>query len=270
MQSDPSIAHLLYAWDALVSESVKPLVGRLDFKDNRIESMTIDLAIIPARAGSVGLTGKNIADLGGAPLIAWTVRAALASGCFKRVIVSTDGPEIAEAARAAGAQVPFMRPAKLATSHARSNDVILHALGAMESAQTFAMMQPTSPFRAARHIVEAVRQFDASPSNPALISVAKGKPAAWLFSRTEDGRLQALQGRDGAAVYRRQDAQATFAPNGAIYLCQADVFRARNTLFPEGLIGYPMGEIDSLDIDDAEDMALARAIVAADLRRMDP
>lgn len=233
----------------------------------------IDIALIPARAGSVSLPGKNIADLGGQPLIAWTVRAALASNCFKRVIISTDGHEIAAAARAAGAEVPFMRPADLATSQARSNDVIRHALEATGTNGSFALIQPTSPFRAAAHIREAVQMFLAGKGSKALISVAKGKPAAWLFSQTAEGQLHPIQNTESAScaiVYRRQDAQPTFAPNGAVYLCQTQVFSARDTLFPKELLGYPMGEIDSLDIDEPEDLALARAIVAANLRGIDP
>ena len=134
----------------------------------------LDLAIITARAGSVGLPGKNVAELGGVPLIAWTVRAAMASRCFRRVIVSTDGPAIMSAARAAGAEVPFVRPAELATSAARSSDVVLHALSATKTTGAFALLQPTSPFRSAEHIRQAVRIYDGTPSPASCLR-------AWLL-----------------------------------------------------------------------------------------
>ena len=232
--------------------------------------MKIDLAIIPARAGSIGVPGKNIAELGGVPLIAWTVRAALASNCFRRVIVSTDGRDIIEAAKAAGAEVPFVRPRELATSHARSIDVIHHALSATQTTGSFALMQPTSPFRGAHHIQGSVEMFrGTADAAKALISVSRGAPAAWLFNQTTRGELRPLRVPEHAAIHRRQDGEPTFAPNGAIYLCQTESFHAHNSLFPQGLLSYPMGVIDSLDIDDPEDLALARAIVAADLRRID-
>lgn len=227
----------------------------------------LDLAIITARAGSVGLPGKNVAELGGVPLIAWTVRAAMASRCFRRVIVSTDGPAIMSAARAAGAEVPFVRPAELATSAARSSDVVLHALSATKTTGAFALLQPTSPFRSAEHIRQAVRIYDGTPS-PAVVSVGKGKPAAWQFTTDETGRLQPLA-RAVPAVSRRQDAEPLLAPNGALYLCDAKTFRDQGTLFPDGVAGYLMGHIDSLDIDEEEDLALARAIVDARLRVID-
>jgi CMP-N,N'-diacetyllegionaminic acid synthase len=227
----------------------------------------IDLAIIPARAGSVGLPGKNVAELGGVPLIGWTVRAAIASAMFKTVLVSTDGADIARAAGNWGAQVPFVRPSELATADARSVDVISHALDATQTNGTFALLQPTSPFRSSHHLRQAVAMFEDNAKN-AVVSVSKGKPSAWLFSRSEAGILSRLTSPQ-ALVHRRQDSEATFAPNGAIYLCTRSQFEQEQGLFPLGVLGFVMDEIDSLDIDDAEDLALARAVAEAGLRKID-
>jgi len=227
----------------------------------------IDLALITARAGSKGVPGKNIADLGGVPLIAWTIRAALASGLFGRVIVSTDGAEIAAAAQAAGAEVPFLRPAHLATAQARSVNVVRHALDATDTQGRFALLQPTSPFRNAHHLREAAARLDAGPGG-SLVSVVKGKPLPWQFSMDADGRMTRVA-VDGDAVHRRQDATPLHTPNGALYLCHADRFRADETLFFDDTLGYAMSQIDSLDIDDPEDLELARAVVGQGLRRID-
>lgn len=227
----------------------------------------IDLALIAARAGSEGVPGKNIADLGGVPLIAWTIRAALASGLFERVIVSTDAAGIAAAALAAGAEVPFLRPAHLATSEARSVDVVRHALDATGTQGRFALLQPTSPFRNAGHLREAAARFDASPA-ASLVSVVKGKPLPWQFSMDAEGRMTRVAA-DAGLVHRRQNAAPLHTPNGALYLCHADRFRADETLFFNDTRGYAMSQIDSLDIDDPEDLALARAVVGQGLRRID-
>lgn len=223
----------------------------------------IEIAIIAARAGSVGLPKKNILPLDGRPLIAWTVQAAIGSGCFDRVIVSTDGTDIATAARAAGAEVPFMRPAELASSVTPSVDVLRHALNATGNPRTFALLQPTSPFRTALHIRRAVELLDES-SAKALVSVSTSKPLSWHFSMDATGFLRPAL--DNQMHTRRQDETGHFTPNGAIYLCHSDVFIERGTLFQPETLGFEIGKLDSLDIDDIEDFMLAEAIVASGLR----
>lgn len=109
-------------------------------------------AIIPARGGSRGVPRKNIRPLGGLPLVAYTIRAALASACFSRILVSTEDAEIAEVSRMHGADVPFMRPAGLGTDGSDINDAILDLLDRIEDRegkrpQAWAVLYPTSPFR---------------------------------------------------------------------------------------------------------------------------
>lgn len=226
----------------------------------------IDLAIIPARGGSVGIPGKNIKPLGGRPLIDWTITAARASGRFKRVIVSTDDEEIAAVARQCGAEVPFMRPAELATGEARSADVVKHALGLLGSVETFGLFQPTSPFRSARHLKEATHRFLASLA-PSLVSVTPSKPLEWSFHLGQDLRL--IPAAPEKWADRRQDALRVFVPNGAIYLCRRSAFDIKRSVYFDETIGYEMDRLDSLDIDDPEDLELARAIVDRGLRVID-
>lgn len=227
----------------------------------------IDLAIIPARGGSVGLPGKNIRPLGGYPLIAWTIRAAIRSGCFSRVVVSTDSEEIAAAAVEAGAEVPFLRPAHLSVGSARSADVVRHALQWHGSARRFALMQPTSPFRSAAHIKNAATLLAASGGS-SLISVCAGKPLQWSYHLADDLRM--VPATPVGWVDRRQDAQPVFGPNGAIYICGSAEFLAVDTLFLDNTIGFEMDRLDSLDIDDLADFELASAVVDQGLRAIDP
>jgi len=106
------------------------------------------LALVPARGGSKGLPGKNIADLGGRPLIAWSIAAALECTAIDRVVVSTDDDAIAAAAQACGAEVPFMRPASLAADDTPSHDVVCHALDTLDDdIGIVVLLQPTSPLR---------------------------------------------------------------------------------------------------------------------------
>lgn len=227
----------------------------------------LDLALIPARGGSVGLPGKNIKPLGGVPLIGWTIAAALVSGCFKRVVVSTDDEEIAAAARASGAEVPFMRPDELASSTAGSLEVVEHALSTLEVGGPFALLQPTSPFRSARHIRSAAQQFTQGSAD-ALVAVSAGKPLAWSYQMDSQGKLSpALVGEQ--APSRRQDAAEVVQPNGAMYITSPQALRDSRGFIPPQTKGFVMGKIDSLDIDDAEDFAFAEALVAAGKRAID-
>ncbi|MCP5086155.1 MAG: acylneuraminate cytidylyltransferase family protein [Rhodobacteraceae bacterium] len=222
------------------------------------------VAIIPARGGSKGLPGKNVQKLGGYPLIAWTVFSALRSELFDDVIVSTDCEEIAEAARVAGASVPFLRPAKLASDVAVTAEVMMHALEALTVPDTdwFALLQPTSPFRNSHHIRSALGMLGGDTSS--VISVTEDKPLSWAFEMSGDATL--LRALPGAVATRRQNEASVVRPNGAIYVQRVGDFRRDPVFFYPDTKGYRMSKIDSIDIDDAEDFALAEAVVACGLR----
>lgn len=222
-----------------------------------------ELAIIPARGGSKGLPGKNTRPLCGRPMIAWTIDAALKSGCFKRVVVSTDDPQIAHEARIAGAEVPFMRPEELATDTATSMDVVLHALSHFDFPGNFALLQPTSPLRDEWHIKEAIGEFFDSGSG-ALISVTISKPVSWLMELDSERKLHRLL-RDEIAP-RRQASIVSYVPNGAMYLFDTLEFLNEKKFIPEGSAAYEMSSIDSLDIDTLEDFQLVEAIIKAGMR----
>ena len=221
------------------------------------------IALIPARGGSKGLPGKNILPLGGMPLIGWTIAAARQSGLFDRIVVSTDDEPTALAARECGAETPFLRPARFATDYATSDEVIAHALSALGTQRRFALLQPTSPFRTAKHIRDAAALLGATRAQMVL-SVTAAKPLSWMLAMDGSGALSPAS--PAVAASRRQEGGTYALPNGAIYLTTAEAFAQAGELPRDGRAGLPMGVIDSLDIDTAEDFALAEAVVAAGLR----
>lgn len=219
-----------------------------------------ELALIPARGGSKGLPGKNLRPLGGIPLIAWTIRAALKADVFDKIVVSTDDLDIAKIAEEAGALVPFLRPAALANDTATSDAVVAHALEKLGVVGNFALLQPTSPFRSDRDIREAARLFKHSEA-VMVLGVGTAKPIEWLLVEGLDGFLRpALAQSDTTS--RRQDALIPLMPNGSLYMTSAVAFRANGRLPSERRLGYRMSAVHSLDIDDIDDFRLAEALIS--------
>lgn len=223
------------------------------------------LALITARGGSKGLPGKNIRLLAGRPLIAWTVDAALhASGIDARnVICSTDSQHIADAAIAAGARVPFLRPAELATDSASSLDVALHAIDWLEgheglSYDTVLLLQPTSPLRTGAHIDAAMALLATSDAD-AVVGVYRAHASPFrMFVPREDGVLQPLFPAEDRR-HQRQLFPDVLTENGAIYLTRVAALRSARSFHGTRCLPYVMSERDSLDIDTAADFATAAA-----------
>lgn len=224
------------------------------------------LAIIPARGGSKGLPGKNIRHLGDKPLIAYTVEAALKSTSIDRVIVSTDSDEIADVSRKAGAEVPFIRPADLATDEARAQDVYVHACEFMESSYgidvaKFVVLLPTSPFRKAEHIDEAVSLLRGNDAET-VISVCKAnKPATWFLYMDRNGYVVNCGFDKKSASGNRQQNMDYYIPNGAIYVLDYLLLKHKGTYYSENTIGYEMDRYSSIDIDCLEDLEYAEFIL---------
>jgi CMP-N,N'-diacetyllegionaminic acid synthase len=218
------------------------------------------VAIIPARSGSKGVPGKNTRPLAGKPLIAWTIEAAIASGCFDRVVVSTDSPAIAQVAINYGAEVPFLRPHELATDEASSAAVVQHTLDFLGDVSAFVLLQPTSPFRSLEDIQEFVALFSSSGADRAISVVECGKSPYWAV--TIDGGVvkKCFEVPDGI---RRQDLPKVYMPNGALYAVRRDAFR-QDPVFIDGMTpAYVMPPERSLDIDSEMDFLIAEAILCA-------
>jgi CMP-N-acetylneuraminic acid synthetase len=217
------------------------------------------LGLIPARGGSKGIPRKNVRLIAGKPLIAWTIEAALGAPGLAAVVVSTEDAEIAEVARAAGAEVPFMRPSELARDETPGIDPVLHAFEALPGYDAVMLLQPTSPLRTSEDIgglLEKASQA-AAPSGVS-VSLVNDHPA-WMFIIRDDGRLETLLPQ--AQIARRQDLPAVYALNGAMYFAQRDWLRQRRSFVGPETIAYPMATERSVDIDTPLDWRLAELLL---------
>lgn len=183
------------------------------------------LALIPARENSKGIPSKNLKVLGDRPLLAHAIACAQATPGIDRTVVSTDSEEIASVARDWGAEVPFMRPANLATDDAPMIGVILHALEALAAdgwrADVLALLQPTAPFRRAEDVSSALSILREDPSADSVVSV-EAVPSHYsphYVMKIEGGQLQPFL-EDGARLTRRQDAPPAYSRNGQFYVAR--------------------------------------------------
>ncbi|MCM0083479.1 acylneuraminate cytidylyltransferase family protein [Geomonas sp. Red32] len=218
------------------------------------------IALITARGGSKGVPYKNIREVGGKPLIAWSIEAARKSSPELRVVVSTDDAEIAAVSADFGAEVPFLRPAELAGDHASSESVALHALTWLAEREGYRprlllLLQPTSPLRTSADIDEAVR-LQAACDADAVVSVTPNeRPVQWL-RRVDDGGLL-VPWMAGEQLARRQEAEEIYRLNGAIYLIKTEVLVSEKTFYPPATRPLVMPVERSLDIDSEFDLLLA-------------
>lgn len=221
------------------------------------------LALVPARGGSKGLPGKNIRPLGGKPLLAWSIEAARQSPYIDRCVLSTDCETIAAAGRAAGAQVPFMRPAELATDTAASMDVFLHALAQNgEEFDLLLVLQPTSPLRTGADI-DAALDLYAQRDATAVVSVCPVDHHPWLSNvLPADGCMSTFL-RPEVASSRRQDLPAHYRINGALYLSDVRTLRETRTFYGPRTYALQMPPERSVDIDSLYDFRLAEACLAS-------
>jgi N-acylneuraminate cytidylyltransferase/CMP-N,N'-diacetyllegionaminic acid synthase len=219
------------------------------------------LAIIPARKGSRGIPDKNIAVVGGKPLISWTVECALASASIERVLVTTDSKEIADIAVEAGADVPFMRPPELARDDTPGIEPILHAVKWIKDNEGpipryVVVLQPTSPLRAPED-VEAALDLAVRKDADAVVSVVTAeRHPYWMKTLEPDGRMSNfISGKE--IPFRRQDLPDVYALNGAIYLAKTEFLFREGGWYSDETYGYIMPVERSLDVDTPWDLDLA-------------
>lgn len=215
------------------------------------------LAVIPARGGSKGVPRKNLRTVGGRPLIAWSVvlaGEAVAAGLVRRAIVSTDDPEIAAAARAAGGDVPFVRPPELADDRAKMAPVLRHAVLEAEAAEGVRfdwvlLLQPTSPLRTLDDLRRAI-DLAATGETDSVISVVQvfdTHPV--LMKRIEGERLVPFCVPEPEGTRRQDYAPAAYMRNGAIYLTRRDVLVERGSIWGDSIRPYVMPEERSISVD---------------------
>lgn len=223
------------------------------------------IAIIPARSGSKGLKDKNIIDLCGKPLIAYSIEAALETSLFDHVIVSTDSEHYAEIAQHYGAEV-MMRGEALSNDKATTfmvlEDILKNRL--QESIDYFVLLQPTSPLRTSKHITEAIEKFEAKIENfDFLVSMKEADHAKVLVNPIDDDESLKYFDTD-FSNYRRQGYK-DYSPNGAIFIAKPDSYLEQKHFFGAKALSYIMSAEDSVDIDGALDLVVANAIMKMSL-----
>jgi N-acylneuraminate cytidylyltransferase/CMP-N,N'-diacetyllegionaminic acid synthase len=223
------------------------------------------LAIIPARGGSKGLPQKNILPLLGKPLIAWTIEQALESKYLDEVVVSTDDEEIAKISKKYGAEVPFMRPKELATDKAKGIKVVFHALKWLEEHNEYydllILLQPTSPFRTAKDINQAIELLFIKNAK-AIVSVCETEHHPyWANMLPSDGCMKDFL-RPEAANKNRQDLPIFYRLNGAIYLAYYSYLKMQKGFLGDKTYAYIMPRKSSIDIDDEFDFKFAEFVMS--------
>lgn len=223
------------------------------------------LGVITARGGSKGVPGKNIRVIAGRPLIAWTAKAALGATRLARTILTTDDLAIAAAGRAAGIDVPFMRPAELAGDLTPSLPVVQHALAMVEQAgeryDAVCLLQPTSPMRTAALIDACIERFEGSSADSlmTILPVPAEHNPHWVYRMSADGELASFV--PGPPITRRQDLPAAYHREGAVYLVRRDVLVDKNSLYGETILGYPVDPRHTVNIDTPADWELAEVMM---------
>lgn len=218
------------------------------------------MAVIPARAGSVGLPGKNIRTIAGKPLLLWTIEAALKCSRVSRCVLTSDDPLAQDIARAAGCEVPFTRSAELSSSDATSFDVVLDVIARIPGYKYVVLLQPTSPLRDHNHITNAF-DFMVRAGAPSCVSVREVRSnPMWMYRCEDDGKLSKFL--NSPSPTRRQDLPRLVEPNGAIYIANIKWLTSNGSFFGHDTIGFQMDAITSLDIDDQLDFMQAESILS--------
>lgn len=217
------------------------------------------IGLIPARGGSKGIQKKNITDLAGDPLIAYSIRAANEAESIETTVVSTDDEEIARVAENYDARVPFMRPEELATDEVSNHPVIEHALQTLrvsgETYDSVALLQPTSPLRTSEHIDEAHAKFVETEAD-SLISVYQTYSNRWEKASNGAKQINYID-----KPTRRQDRTPEYVSNGSISIIDVNAFLATQKKTAGTTTLYEMEEARSIDVDTEFDLWMAEKIL---------
>ena len=223
------------------------------------------LGLIPARAGSKGLPGKNMRLLGTQPLLQYSIDAGLASRRLDRLIFSSDDAAMIAFANARGCGAPFVRPPALAEDHSGMVDVVLHAVDWLANVEgvtveNVVLLQPTQPFRNEDDIDGAISTFEASHTE-SLFSVEEVAQHPCECVAIEGDALRwALAPPEGASG--RQAFPPFYYVNGAIYVTSVEFLRARRAFQDAHTVPYVMPRSRGLDINDLYDFRVAEGLIA--------
>jgi pseudaminic acid cytidylyltransferase len=212
------------------------------------------LAVIPARGGSKRIPRKNVKPFCGKPIIAWSIETALQSGCFDRVVVSTDDDEIGEVARRYGAQTPFIRPACLSDDHTGTIPVIRHAIrelcGMEEDIGPVCCMYPTAPFVTAEDLQRGLQLLMDGGGQYAFSVTSYAFPIQRALRIGKDGRVRMFHPEHSET--RSQDLEEAFHDAGQFYWGWPEAWLSGRPIFADGIpVRLPRHRVQ--DIDTSED-----------------
>ncbi len=219
-----------------------------------------NLAVIPAKARSMRFPGKNVALLAGKPLVVHSVDVARESGLFATVVVSTDDPDVADLARDAGAEVPFMRDPALSGDTVEVPAVVRNAVewyqhNRERHFQWVCVLQPTCPLRTTADLVDSRKLLDEHPDADVVVSVSKYHHHPYWALRIEDDRI--VPDRPKYATESRQHLPELFHPDGAVYWWRTAALMSMENIYEGIVIPYRTPADSALDIDYPDDLKFA-------------
>lgn len=213
------------------------------------------ICVIPARGGSKRIPRKNIKPFCGKPMIGWSIEAAVQSGCFDRVVVSTDDTEIADVARQCGAEVPFMRPAHLSDDHTGTIPVIAHAIewfiGRGSDIRKACCLYATAPFVRAQDLQAGLVELETQACDYAFSMTSYAFPIQRALQLTTAGRVRMFYPEHFNT--RSQDLQEAYHDAGQFYWGSADAWLANRPIFSENSVPVLLPRHRVQDIDTQED-----------------
>lgn len=225
------------------------------------------LVVIPARGGSKGIPKKNIKLLNGIPLIHYTIKVAQQLFDDSYICVTTDDEEIKKVAEQTSLFVPFLRPKELAEDSSGTNEVLMHAIDFFETngyiADTLILLQPTSPFRTALHIEDALKLYTNEIDMIVSVKETKSNPYYILFEEDTNGFLKKSK---EATFVRRQDCPKVWEFNGAIYIINIASLKEQGIGAFKKVIKYEMDEYSSVDIDTPFDWIISELIMEQNIK----
>jgi len=227
------------------------------------------LAVIPARAGSKGLPGKNIKKLLGKPLILWSVEAAKQCKYIDDIYVSTDSNEIADIVKQSGISVPSLRPNNLATDNSSSIDVVIFSIDDAQKKfnkvyDLVVLLEPTSPLRDYSDISSALEELVATNNAKAItgLGIIEDHHPEFIVSLSKDGfHKPYVERKETSGHLRRQDISKLYFHEGSIYISYIDYFKKVKSFYTEKTIGYIVPKWKSLEVDDIYDFIMIEAIM---------
>lgn len=218
------------------------------------------LAVIPARGGSKGVPRKNIKELAGKPLIAWTIEEAKKSKFIDRIILSSEDAEIIEVAKRYGCDVPFTRPVELAQDETPGIAPILHAIEQCPDYDFVVLLQPTSPLRTVEDIDGAIETLFEKKADFCVSVTESDQSPYWMYNLDINGKMNPVIKQDNFA-FRRQDLPKAFSLNGAVYVANTEQLKVTKSFLTSDTVGYVMEKERSYDIDTEEDFFLCQQMI---------